>query len=595
MGPHGVSWEAEARPDMTDVGGAASRAGTVGPASAFSRPALGLTLVILAVPVAAYLWFVAHFAVNGVYWDQWSDVSLIRDWDSGNLNVAAVWASHGDHRILFPNLIALSLARFAGFNVVVEEFLSALMVITTAIIVVVAHRRRSPSTPLILYLPVLLLFFSFVQFQNTLWGFQIAWYLVTLCLVASLYFLDRALLTPLTFVAGLLAAILASYSSLQGLIVWPAGLLLLYLRGRRTRHLLVWCATALVVLLVYFYHLNPSEYSDQTYIFTHPFASLKFFLFLIGSVTGVQLTSSPGPEIALGAAVVVVSVVLIARYWRKDEVSSRPFGLALIVYGLLFAVSITQGRAWFALWAPSRYSTCGLIVLAGCYLVLLDRHEVGARLPTQGLLSGTDSASYGAGWAIGRKTCWVALLVAVAAAVLFGNAHGYASAKSWSVDQKQVADVTVNYKRATPSLLGAELVKGNPTWSRELAQTLEEDRLSVFATADRSHYLRVGIPQSLTAIRTVIATPKQNATVSGAPYVFAGASDPSGIRSVALMATDPTGQQMLVGQGAPIAFGWVVRWDTRDLPNGRYELASVATADDGLSARSPPVSITVNN
>ncbi len=92
-----------------------------------------------------------------------------------------------------------------------------------------------------------------------------------------MYFLDRTLLTPLTFVAGLLAAILASYSSLQGLIVWPAGLLLLYLRGRTTRHLLVWCATALVVLPVYLYHLNPSEYSDQTYVFTHPVASLKFY------------------------------------------------------------------------------------------------------------------------------------------------------------------------------------------------------------------------------------------------------------------------------------------------------------------------------
>ncbi len=387
------------------------------------------------------------------------------------------------------------------------------MAITTAILIVVAHRRRSPSTPVILYLPVVLLLFSFVQFQNTLWGFQMAWYLVTLCLVASLYFLDRTVLTRLAFVAALLLAVVASYSSLQGLIVWPAGLLLLYLRGRSTRHLLAWCAMGLLVGFFYFYHLNPYQSSDQTYVFTHPIASLEYFLFIIGSIAGVQLTSSPGPEIALGSAVVIVSVVLILRYWRKDGVSSRPFGLAIIVYGLLFAASVTEGRAAFALWAPSRYSTCGLIAVAGCYLVLLDRSEVGVRRPAGKLLSGVSSAPHGAGWwAIARTACWVAVLVAVAAVVLYGNGHGYASAKSWSADQKQVADITVNHERATPGLLDSAVLKGNPSLSRELVQTLEDHHLSVFATVDRTHYLRVGLFRSLTAIRTVDrhSGPKRN-------------------------------------------------------------------------------------
>jgi len=125
-------------------------------------------------------------------------------------------------------------------------------------------------------------------------------YLVTLAVAAVLYFLDRPLLTQAAFVAAVAAAVVASYSSLQGLIVWPVGLLLLYFRRRSKQQLIAWCTLALLTAVLYFYHLNPSEYSDQTYVFTHPIASLKFLLFLLGSILGVQLTNHSGAEIAFG-------------------------------------------------------------------------------------------------------------------------------------------------------------------------------------------------------------------------------------------------------------------------------------------------------
>ena len=38
------------------------------------------------------------------------------------------------------------------------------------------HRRRSPSTPLLYYVPVAFLTLTLAQWQNTIWGFQMAWY-----------------------------------------------------------------------------------------------------------------------------------------------------------------------------------------------------------------------------------------------------------------------------------------------------------------------------------------------------------------------------------------------------------------------------------
>ena len=54
-----------------------------------------------------------------------------------------------------------------------------------------AHKRRSPATPLLYYCPVAFVMLTFAQWQNTLWGFQMAWYLVVFALAVSVVLLDR--------------------------------------------------------------------------------------------------------------------------------------------------------------------------------------------------------------------------------------------------------------------------------------------------------------------------------------------------------------------------------------------------------------------
>ena len=78
---------------------------------------------------------------------------------------------------------------------------------------------------------------SIVQAENTLWGFQLAWYLVLVLLAGVIFILDRPSLSTLESTAAVVLAVLGSYSSLQGLFIWIAGLLLLLYR-RRPTHLI---------------------------------------------------------------------------------------------------------------------------------------------------------------------------------------------------------------------------------------------------------------------------------------------------------------------------------------------------------------------
>ena len=161
-----------------------------------------LTFLGFALPVGAYLAMVGHYQVNAVVGDQWEDVPIIArsyahfpDWSS-------LWALHTDNRIFFPNLIVIGLAHTVSFNIEVEEYLSALMLLGAVALFIWAHKRRSPEHALLFYCPVVVVMLTFAQWQNALWGFQMAWYLVLFALALTVALLDWPRLSWPVFVAS---------------------------------------------------------------------------------------------------------------------------------------------------------------------------------------------------------------------------------------------------------------------------------------------------------------------------------------------------------------------------------------------------------
>ena len=338
-----------------------------------------LGIATLAVPVAAYFWFIDRFSVNVIYWDQWSDINVI-----GHPSIGTLWAQHLENRIFFPNLIVIVLASTTHFNIVFEEYVSGIMLVVAAGLFIWAHKRRSPSTPWIYYSPVMIVMLSFAQAGNTLWGFQMAWYLLMLALAAALFFLDRPSLTGLVLTAAIAAAVVGSFTSLQGLLIWPVGLVLLWHRRRSKGLLLAWVVSAVTAGAVYFIQFEFSATGDNNaYAFAHPIAAIRFFFSLIGDVGGennnLPFVGHNDSVLVVGVAIVTVAIwVVIAYGFRRDEGTGYPIGVALVCFGLLFAATITLGRTSWGLWAAgaSRYTTFDLLILTGCYLAVLDRPSI---------------------------------------------------------------------------------------------------------------------------------------------------------------------------------------------------------------------------
>ena len=456
-----------------------------------------LTAVGFAIPVFGYLALLRHYQMNALIGDQWYDVPVIRASYGHFPDWASLWGLHNGNRILFPNLIVVALAHTVRFNIEVEQWLGALMLLAATALFIFSHKRRSPQTPMLYYCPIAFLTLSFAQWQNTLWGFQMAWYLVLLSLAGTIALLDRPTLTVPTFVAAAVVAVVGSYSSTQGLLIWPVGLLLLYLRHRTRWTFVSWIAIAGATAAAYFYNFSyPGRVDNPHNALDHPWETVKFFIYALGDVVGVQPQNrvpANGAVMVFGVVILLLAVLVLIKWgFRRDEHSGVPIGIALIAFGLMFALLFTESRVILGLRAAaqSRYTTNDILVLAGIYVATLSGLSSSVR---------TRSKHGGEGerrqpqrtfaWVrrcldrVDRRTIrWLAIaaiLIQVASSVHYG----LPGARQFHQSSVVSADITRNINHESNATVTYGLgifVPESPVWFREQAQFLREHHLSLF-------------------------------------------------------------------------------------------------------------------
>ena len=161
-----------------------------------------------------------------------------------------------------------------------------------------------------------------------------------------------------TLVAAALVAVVGSFSSLQGLLIWPVGLVLMYHRRWPRWAFVGWFGVAFVTVVLYFHNFMTTRVDNPGLVLSHAYLGLRVFLFALGDVVGVQENLQDPPNaavMAFGVAIFVLAVFVLLRWGiRRDEHSGAPIGVTLIVFGLLFDALMTQGRFWLKFHAASQ-------------------------------------------------------------------------------------------------------------------------------------------------------------------------------------------------------------------------------------------------
>jgi hypothetical protein len=458
------------------------------------RPLVAVvTLLGFAAPVIGYFLLVRGYSLNVVTGDQWDDVVVIGRSHAHLFDWSSLWAQHNENRIFFPNLIVLLLAYTTAFNVQVEEYLSFVLLLASTGLIIGAHKRGSPDTPWLYLCPVAILMLSVVQYENALWGFQMAWYLVLLCLALSLFFLDRMSSSAVPFTIAILSAIVGSYSSLQGLLIWPAGLLVLCLCRRRALHISIWLLAAALTASLYFYNWDPSTGTPRhNYALQHPIVAVKFFLFMMGDVVGMHVGFGGSISYAVMAFGLVVTLLslftLVVGFRSRVGGDGRAIGMALIVVGLLFAAIVTSGRVALGLFdaSSSRYTTFTLLTVVGIYLTLLGPFRAAQVAPSPVVANSRAQPLRGF---LSRRGVFLArwcLLPVILIQVVFGLHYGLSGASDDHRFQVQAVHVLRTIDRQSDSAVSYYLYLFHSAKSiRQDTQILRADHLSIFAGGSR--------------------------------------------------------------------------------------------------------------
>ncbi len=342
----------------------------------FRRIIAIVSWLFVLIPAALPYLYVHAFGVNVVFADAWDMVLVFRKFSSGRLAFADLYAQHVEHRMFFPRGAELLLGLLTRYNNVAEMYLIVSCFLLTAAVLLLAFRREI-GLPLIFFVPVVLLIFSFRQYENMLFGFQISFAFTQTFGVLALYLLyssSRDNFRVHVFVAALGSATVASFSTAQGLLVWPAGFLGLLLGSVATSgkkvFVSIWGLVGVAEWVAYFVDYNtPQGHPPLLDALGHIRTATEYFLTLLGSA----LFWRQEQALAGGLVIGCLALAMFLATYGRGVLREHPFWISLLLYSLFILAAITLGRSGtFGLWqaAISRYTTFSILAVASVYAML---------------------------------------------------------------------------------------------------------------------------------------------------------------------------------------------------------------------------------
>lgn len=342
---------------------------------------LSVAAVLLSiVPVLLCFVYVRAFGVTVVYSDQWEMVRSFELLESGKLTLEHLFRLHNEHRFFFPRIIMLGLGSLTAWNNVAEMYVVAALLTASAGVMLWAFRRSFGRRYVLFFIPVAFAILTLRQSLNLLWGYQITFALTQFAAIASLYALHTHFRREgagrwVALVVAVAFAVIASGSSVQGLMVWLAGLFVFLLNTRRSTgkssrgSILVWIASGAFIWVLYFFDYQAvGSSANPLGLLAEPVYGASYGL----SIIGASMSFAQPLPVLYGALILTslgltIYLLLKTDGWRKA--GEHSFWISVCAFSLLVLALIAVGRYSNGLEGAtaSRYVTFSAPLLAGVY------------------------------------------------------------------------------------------------------------------------------------------------------------------------------------------------------------------------------------
>lgn len=333
--------------------------------------------------LAALLYLVARCHARAPVWDMWS---IIDFWAKpAQSTIHWLWAQHNEHRILLAKLIVLLDYRFfSGRDVfaVTASFVTAAALLAALLWAfrVLAGMRgtlwRSAAAVAAFCL------FSTVQWLNFVNGFQIQFFQVdlffTLAVLALLFAWPGKDVPPrkqwVWAAASVLAALAATYSMANGMLVWPVLVLLAILRRCCRKIVAVFALSSVAVVASYFYHYHYTSTMPQPGA-VHGFHSpIQVVVYVINYIGAPLDWGHPALAIVFGLVGLAAAAFVLWRIVFRDV--REPLQLlfaSMLLFVIASALITALGRLHLGTEQAlsARYETVTLLLWLALAVLLL--------------------------------------------------------------------------------------------------------------------------------------------------------------------------------------------------------------------------------
>ena len=298
-------------------------------------------------------------------------------------------SSYTSHLIYSSRLLALPNLLFNSFDVVNFYYLQWIIMSLTLLVLFLILKKTDKRLYWVL-IPISA--FIYCPIYNT--GYYIfssvIWLLITLCIVCTIFLLNREKISNLIFLSSIPLAIFSTFLVLLGTIVWLVGLVCLLKRDARhkiinKKYLAIWIFATAVLGFVYVYLGTLSG----TYQFAEEINFSKFFSIEGLSFLTAYLSTSYrfGTENIVFSKVIGIITLVLSGYLfyyfiriKKNVQESYPW-LLLILIGIISGVIIGMGRvgehdgsdSFYK--AVSQFSQIGILVLVSMIMLEIKKNH----------------------------------------------------------------------------------------------------------------------------------------------------------------------------------------------------------------------------
>lgn len=324
-------------------------------------------------------------SVNVPVLDQWELVPVIEHTQTGHLTLGDFWKQHNEHRIFFPQIVMLASALVTHWNTQVECFIGLAIAVASFVLLVKIIKQTTALSRLngkllaLLVFMASLIWFSPVQMENWLWGWQIQWFMNVFGVVLTAYCLSKINRSTLSlkYLALILSGgILAQYSLGNGTLIWPIVIaVLIYKKIDRQKIMLVAGTGIATTALYYWQYVNSSQFS-KTLAIHEPISYVNYVLTYFGR----PLTFFHRLAAFLGLISLIIFLGLNFYLFTKQ----RKLFNTLIPWGVLgfYAIGsgVITGLARLDLGVSeaysSRYATISSLLLLSCLVMLFASRKI---------------------------------------------------------------------------------------------------------------------------------------------------------------------------------------------------------------------------